>query len=176
MKKNIHFVLIYFMVYLFLILEIMKEKILSSKPEIYMMLDVPLPNSDNKKNISLIDCFNLYCKEEVLDGDNMWLNEKTTQKEVVNKSILFWSLPNILIVSLKRFNNNRKRNDFVDIPLENLDLSNYVIGYKSKSYMYDLYGVCDHSGECMGGHYTSSVLKSNGKWYKFNDTEVKQII
>lgn len=153
-----------------------KGKILSSKPEIYMMLDIPLPNSDTNKNISLIDCFNLYCKEEVLDGDNMWLNEKTNEKEVVNKSMLFWSLPNILIVSLKRFsNNNRKRNDLVDIPLENLDLSNYVIGYKSKSYIYDLYGVCDHSGECMGGHYTASVLKSNGKWYRFNDTEVKQI-
>ena len=55
-------------------------KILSSKPEIYMMLDVPLPNSDNNKNISLTDCFNLYCKEEVLDGDNMWLNEKTNEK------------------------------------------------------------------------------------------------
>ena len=150
------------------------DKILSVKPEIYMMLDLPLP-SDNK-SITLIDCFNLYCTEEKLEGENQWMNDKTGKKEDVKKSMLFWSLPNILIICLKRFsNNNRKRNDLVDIPLENLDLSDYIIGYNKTSYIYDLYGVCDHSGECMGGHYTSSVLKPNGKWYRYNDTEVKSL-
>jgi ubiquitin C-terminal hydrolase len=67
----------------------------------------------------------------------------------------------------------------VDFPLENLDLSKYIIGYNKESYIYDLYGVCNHSGSVMGGHYTSFIKNANGKWYHFNDTnvlEVKDII
>ena len=40
---------------------------------------------------------------------------------------LFWSLPNILIVSLQRFHmgNLRKNHSFVDFPIKNCDLTNY---------------------------------------------------
>ena len=101
---------------------------------------------------------------------------KTNKKEDVNKGILFWSLPNILVIDLKRFtNSNRKRQDTIDIPLNDLDLSSYVIGYKRKSYVYDLYAVCNHEGGCSGGHYTANIRKEDGKWYNFNDTSVKEI-
>ena len=39
-----------------------------------------------------------------------------------------------------------KITDLIDFPLENLDLSEYVKGYHSDSYKYDLYGVCNHVG------------------------------
>ena len=99
------------------------------------------------------------------------LNEKTNKKEVAEKNISFWSLPEILVITLKRFGNNGKKNQkFVDFPIENLDLSKYIIGYEKKSYKYDLYGICNHSGGTSGGHYTAYVKNANDKWYIFNDT------
>lgn len=44
-----------------------------------------------------------------------------------------------------------------------------------KSYVYELYGVCNHSGVVLGGHYTSYVKNANNKWYHFNDTSVSEV-
>jgi ubiquitin C-terminal hydrolase len=75
---------------------------------------------------------------------------------------------------LKRFSadGRHKLNQLLDFPLENLDLSKYVVGYNPKSYVYDLFGVCNHMGSIMGGHYTSYVKNVSGEWIHFNDTQV----
>ncbi len=149
-------------------------EVLSSKPEPYFILNLPIPN--NIMSPSLLDCFDLYVKEEILDGDNAYFNEKTGKKEVVKKYTSFWSLPNILVIDIKRFaSNNRKLQNLVVFPLENLNLSSYVTGYNNSSYIYDLYGICNHSGGLMGGHYTAFVKNSNGKWFHFNDTNVSEV-
>jgi ubiquitin carboxyl-terminal hydrolase 8 len=152
----------------------------SLRPESYFILDLELP----KPNPCLQDCFESFTKYEYLDGDNAWYNEKTKKKENVKKRITFWSLPKILIITLKRFSfdGSKKRQDLVDFPLENLDLSSYVSGYNSKQYKYDLYAVCNHSGGPMGGHYTSYVKTISNEWVHYNDTNItrhvqpKQII
>ena len=64
----------------------------------------------------------------------------------------------------------------MNIPLENLNLSKYVIGYDKNTYKYDLYGICNHSGGTRGGHYTSFIKNANNKWYLFNDTNVTEIL
>jgi ubiquitin C-terminal hydrolase len=144
-------------------------------PEPYLIIDLPIP-SDNKMP-SLIDCFNLYVEGEVLDGENAWYNETTKEKENIRKRIQFWSFPDILIIDLKRFNNSFQKNQIlVTFPLDNLDLSKYVIGYKKESYNYELYGICNHSGSVMGGHYTAFVKNANGNWYHFNDQDVSNVI
>jgi ubiquitin carboxyl-terminal hydrolase 8 len=143
-------------------------------PEPYFMIDLPIP--PNNKTPSLIDCFNHYVDGEILDGENAWYDEEIKQKINIKKKIQFWSFPNILVIDLKRFNSKNQKNQIlVTFPLENLDLSNYVIGYKKTSYQYELYGVCNHSGGVLGGHYTSYVKNANGKWYHFNDTSVSEI-
>jgi len=143
-------------------------------PEPYFMIDLPIPLKN--KSPSLIDCFNNYVEGEILDGENAWYNEETKEKVNIRKKIQFWSLPNILVIDFKRFNNSFQKNQvLITFPLENLDLSSYVIGYKSESYKYDLYGVCNHSGGVMGGHYTAYVKNANGKWYFFNDTMVSEV-
>ena len=63
----------------------------------------------------------------------------------------------------------------VDIPLADLDMSNYVIGYNKNLYNYELFGICNHEGSVMGGHYYAYIKNQNGKWYEFNDTNVKEI-
>jgi ubiquitin C-terminal hydrolase len=147
------------------------NEIVSITPEPYFIINLPIP--ENNKEPSLIDCFNLYVEGELLDGVK---SEKTGEIYAAKKRLMFWSFPNILVIDIKRFNsNNRKNQVFIDFPLENLDLSKYVIGYNNESYVYDLYAVCNHSGSSLGGHYTSFVKNANGKWYHYNDTSVSEV-
>ena len=112
----------------------------------------------------------------LVDEDNKVVNPTTGEKVVGSKRILFWSLPELLIITLKRFSNAMRKNKcLVDFPREDLDLSPYVVGYDSDSYVYDLYGVCNHSGGVLGGHYTSFIRNANGRWYHYNDTHVSAV-
>jgi ubiquitin carboxyl-terminal hydrolase 8 len=150
-----------------------KER-LNLTPEPFFMIDLPIP-PDNKSP-TLIDCLNLYVEGEVLDGENAWFNEKIDAKENVQKKIAFWSFPNVLVIDFKRFNSRNQKNQvLITFPLDQLDLSKYVIGYKKNSYVYELYGVCNHSGNVLGGHYTAYVKNANGKWYHYNDTQVSEV-
>ena len=150
---------------------------LSTTPEPFFMINLPIPPHSENKSPTLLDCFDLYVAGEIMEGDNAWYNEATQEKQRVQKKILYWSLPNILVIDLKRFNaQNRKNQILVTFPLENLDLSKYVIGYKKEQYQYELYGICNHSGGVYGGHYTAFVKNANGKWYEFNDTFVKEVV
>ena len=147
---------------------------LSIKPEPFCLIDLPIP--ENKNSCNIYNCLDLYVSYEKLSGDNAWYNEKTQKKESVNKCINFWSFPEILIISFKRFNNyNKKINTVINTPINNLDLSKYIIGYDKESYKYDLFGICNHSGACLGGHYTAFIKNANNKWYHFNDTYVGEI-
>jgi ubiquitin carboxyl-terminal hydrolase 2/21 len=149
-------------------------EIISMTPEPYFIINLPIP--EKNKTPTLIDCFNLYVEGELLDGDNCITYEKTGEKVPAKKKIMFWNLPNILVIDIKRFNSqNRKNQILVEFPLVELKLSKYVVGYNKDSYIYDLYGVCNHSGSVMGGHYTSFIKNANGKWYHYNDTSVSEV-
>lgn len=149
---------------------------LSVRPEPFCTINLPIPIKSDKSECSILECFDLYSQPEILEGENSWFNEKTNAKQSVYKSIKFWSLPNILIVDLKRFNNsNKKVNTLVTSPFTNLDLTKYVVGYDSHTYKYDLFGITNHSGGCLGGHYTAFVKNANNKWYHFNDTNVNEV-
>jgi ubiquitin C-terminal hydrolase len=142
-------------------------------PEPYFMIDLPIP-TDNKEP-TLEDCLNYYVEGETLEGENAWYCEEKEKKINIKKKIQLWSLPNILVIDFKRFNNQSKKNQIlITFPID-LDLSKYVIGYKPESYKYELYGVCNHSGSVLGGHYTSFIKNANGKWYHFNDNEVTEL-
>jgi ubiquitin carboxyl-terminal hydrolase 8 len=156
------------------IISIETGEVLSFSPEPYFMIDVSIP--PESKSPSLEDCFNLYVEGELLEGENAWYNDKTGLKQDVKKKISYWSLPTILVIDIKRFNSrNQKNQQLVTFPIENFDLSKYVIGYKKHEYVYDLYGICNHSGGVLGGHYTAFVKNANGKWYHFNDTRVSEV-
>jgi ubiquitin C-terminal hydrolase len=156
------------------IISIETGKKMKQTPEPYFIVNLPIPK--NNKSPSLLDCFNLYIEGEELTGENAWFNEETNQKVDIKKRILFWSLPNILVIDFKRFNSRNQKNQIlISFPMDNLDLSNYVIGYNKKTYIYELYGICNHSGSVHGGHYTCYVKNANGKWFHFNDTNVSEI-
>ena len=150
-----------------------KKTVYSYRPENFFILDLEIPSS----NCSLYDCFSSFTSYETLDGDNSWYNEEMNKKIAVKKRITFWSLPKILIITLKRFSfdGKKKRQEFVDIPLTDFSLSKYVSGYNAKQYKYDLYAVCNHSGNTQGGHYTAYV-KTNTSWTHYNDSQVERNI
>lgn len=145
----------------------------SIKPESYFMLDLPLID-DNLIATNLHGCFEFFTKPEILEGENAWFNEKTGQKEDVKKQFTFWNFPKILVITLKRFTPGmQKINTLIDFPLEDLDLSRYVRGYNPASFKYDLYGICNHVGGIMGGHYTAFVRNSESQWIHFNDNHME---
>ena len=161
---------------------------LSIRPEPYMLIHLPIPSREElhiektDKNITLFDCFDKHCERESLDGENAWFNETINKKQNVHKRLLFWSLPNVMIIDIKRFitsytNRRMKKNQqFIDIPISNVDFSKYVEGYAKETFIYDLYAICNHHGQIEGGHYSATIKNSNGKWYNFNDTQVKEIL
>jgi ubiquitin C-terminal hydrolase len=166
---------IFYGVHISQLVSVETDKMMSMTPEPFFIINLPIPQ--NNKSPTLLDCFDLYVECEILDGDNCVFNETTEKKEPAKKNIMFWSLPTILVIDIKRFNSSNMKNQIlVDFPLTNLNLSKYVIGYNKETYVYDLYGVCNHGGSALGGHYTSFVKNSNDKWYHYNDTSVSEVI
>ena len=147
---------------------------LSLRPEPFSVLSLPIPHGGVEQH--LMDCIELYCKKEAMTGDNAWFNDKLNKKQDINRGIIFWSLPEILIIDLKRWGDRgQKIHTFVSVPINDADFTKFVKGYNKQSYIYDLLGVYNHSGGSSGGHYTACVKNANGKWYEFNDTLVKEV-
>lgn len=149
------------------------DELINYIPESFSMLSLSIPT--NIKNPSLYDCMDLYTECECLTGDNAITNEKTGKKINIKKSIQFFNFPNILIIEIKRYYSTTKKNKtLVSFPLHNLDLSKYIIGYVAQEYIYELYGICNHTGGMDGGHYFS-YIKNVDNWYKMNDSSVSEI-
>jgi ubiquitin carboxyl-terminal hydrolase 4/11/15 len=92
------------------------------------------------------------------------------------KKFDLWSVPQILVVHLKRFMYSKwsreKLSSVVDFPLEELDLSQFVLSKQEKAPIYDLFAVSNHSGGLGGGHYTAYAKnKFDNRWYLFNDSQ-----
>jgi ubiquitin carboxyl-terminal hydrolase 8 len=137
-------------------------KLHSVNCEPFLILDLPISLNE----CSLEQCIQHYILPEELSGENAWYNEKTNEKEDVIKKINFWSFPNILIISLKRFTNEHKT--LVRFPLTDFDLNNYISEYKCEDSIYDLYAVANHFGNIDGGHYTA-LVKIKEQWIHFDD-------
>ncbi|XP_052387218.1 ubiquitin carboxyl-terminal hydrolase 8-like [Carassius gibelio] len=126
------------------------------------------------------DCLKLFSKEERLtDSNRFYCRRCKTHRDAIKK-MQIWKLPPILLVHLKRFKYDgrwrEKLQTLVDFPLDNLDLSQYVIGPKHNLKKYNLYAVSNHYGGLDGGHYTAyckNPLKQ--RWFKFDDHEVSDV-
>ncbi len=149
------------------------DEVLSASPEPFSILSLSIPT---KKECTIFNCLDYYTQNELLSEENQWFNDSTNEKQDANKNLTFWSLPNILIIELKRYTNgNTKLNNLVTTPLTDVDFSKYVSGYNSDNCIYNLFGTGNHSGNTYGGHYTAYIKNANGKWYNFNDTFVNPI-
>jgi len=127
-----------------------------------------------QEGVSLEDCFAETAKTETLSEENAWYCNRCKELRRADKTLAIWTLPDILVVHLKRFSGERYRRDKVDVlvdfPLEGLDLNDRV-GMKEdgKECIYDLFAVDNHFGGLGGGHYTAFGKNFfDGHWYDFN--------
>jgi ubiquitin carboxyl-terminal hydrolase 8 len=164
---------LFYGIHLSIIKSIDGERVLSIKAEHFNIINLAITNSDGCKFETLEECFDHYMTGEILDGDNQWFHEESNQKLDVQKTIGYWSLPQILVIDLKRYNSHiQKSRSLITFPIDKWDLSKYIQGTDAESYVYDLYAICNHSGIVFGGHYTAIVKNANGKWYEFDDTNI----
>ena len=147
-------------------------RLLSTSPEPFSVVSLSLAKQGGGIIRSVEEGFAEYCRKETMSGAEKY---ETGEGELVDatRQILFWSLPSVLMIDLKRWGpRGNKLQVPIDIPLDALDLSNYVVGYGADKYIYELYAVCNHHGSSGGGHYTAGVRVTDGRWYEFNDTRV----
>ncbi|XP_011409062.2 PREDICTED: ubiquitin carboxyl-terminal hydrolase 15-like [Amphimedon queenslandica] len=121
----------------------------------------------------------LFVNKEVLGEDDAWYCPQCKEHVQASKKFDLWKMPEILVIHLKRFSYNRyfrnKIESKVEFPLENLDLSKYVVNEEEPQPLYDLFAVSNHFGGLGGGHYTAYAKnKDNGKWYSFDDSHVSE--
>ncbi|XP_041080725.1 ubiquitin carboxyl-terminal hydrolase 19-like isoform X7 [Polyodon spathula] len=141
-------------------------------------------------HFTLEHCLNLFTRPEVLAPEEAWYCPKCKQHREASKQLMLWRLPNVLIIQLKRFSFRSfiwrdKINDMVDFPVRSLDLSNFCNDQKDDTQppIYDLYGVINHYGGMIGGHYTAyarlpsdkNSQRSDVGWRLFDDSTVTTV-
>jgi len=121
-----------------------------------------------------------------LEKDNSWYCSNCKKNQEAFKKLEIYRAPNILIVQLKRFDckteniyqgllKNKKNDSLVVFPIQNLDISKYVVEENSrKDSQYDLCAISQHYGSLSSGHYTA-FCKNGGEWYNFDDEKVSKI-
>ena len=126
-------------------------------------------------NITIYDCFNLFVQTERLSNENKWICNQCKSHQNANKNIMIYHSPNVLIIGFNRFKGERKNEDMIQFPIENFDISKYVID-KETNETFDLIGVINHYGSLNSGHYVS-ICKNflYNKWFMFNDSQVKEV-
>ncbi|KAG7278855.1 hypothetical protein CRUP_010418 [Coryphaenoides rupestris] len=145
--------------------------------EAFMYLSLPLASTSK---CSLQDCLRLFSKEERLTDNNKVFCRHCKAHRDSTKKLEIWKVPPIVLVHLKRFSYEgrwkQKLQTSVDFPLENLDLSQYVIAPRQNLKKYCLYGVSNHYGGLDGGHYIAYCKNTmKQRWYKFDDHEVSEM-
>lgn len=140
--------------------------------EPFSVLSLSFPNN---RKCALRDLLHHYYKETNLEYKCCKCKKK---RNCVRKADI-WKVPPILVLHLNRFEHDvlmKKKQNFVEFPTENLDLSKYTC-FNNRHTKFDLYAVCNHYGTMDGGHYTAFCRSpvNNRTWYKFDDHEVYEL-
>jgi ubiquitin carboxyl-terminal hydrolase 4/11/15 len=130
-----------------------------------------------KHGITLDECFSETSKSEILSEDNAWYCSRCKELRRATKTLEIWTVPDILIIHLKRFSGNRsfrdKADELVDFPVQGLDLTGKVGFPEDKDQTYDLFAVDNHYGGLGGGHYTATAQNFFDKqWYDYNGKHI----
>lgn len=140
--------------------------------EPFCILDLEIPDFE----CNIYDCFNLLVKESLLTGDNKWYSDKIKDYRDATRNLKILNLPEILIICLKRFNNNgSKKNHLVNFPIDDLDLEKYVYNCQKINCRYSLFAICNHIGILSMGHYFAYCRNIDKNWYNYDDDTIKII-
>lgn len=162
----------------------------SIKFDVFSTVSLPVVLGDKEGSSNHVlrveDCIEKFLEGEQLDEMNAWYCQGCKKHVCALKMIALWSVPDVLILHLKRFqfencsvSNNilrSKIDNTVKFPIDNLDLRKYVLGPIDEDAppVYNLFGVSEHVGTtATSGHYTATVRNcKDGRWYRYNDAHV----
>jgi ubiquitin C-terminal hydrolase len=151
----------------------------SNKEEKFMDLQLTVKGCKD-----IYQSFNLYTEEEILDNADKYYAEGYG-KQKAKKGIRFVKFPSVLIIQLKRFEYNPKKEAMVKINdcfefYEELDLGRYLIKNTTNNYSnednnnYTLHSVVVHQGSANSGHYYAYIKPTlKDFWVQFNDEIVR---
>ncbi|KAA8586564.1 hypothetical protein FQN60_000400 [Etheostoma spectabile] len=102
---------------------------------------------------------------------------KTRRK--CTKRFSIQKFPQILVIRILSSHHSNirtsKLSTYVNFPLKELDLREFASDSSERA-VYNLYAVSNHSGNALGGHYTSYCKNSAlGEWYSYNDSRVSPV-
>jgi len=159
------------------------------KPNILLLYNkIPVTKNlmeKKKGSINIYDCIEDFSKEERLQKENAWFCPKCKKHQEALKRLEIYRPPNILIVQFKRFKikstgvvmgflQNKKNEAFIDFPINNLDITKYVVGNNKENHIYELYAISQHFGGLSSGHYTA-LAKNANSWVEFDDESVSKV-
>jgi len=163
----------------------------SERDESFLTLALEIKNKS-----SILQSLDALTTGEVLEGDNAYACDFCNQKVTASRRICLRSLPNLLLLTLRRFDfdmdtmTRMKLNSYCEFPLT-LDMEPYtvegvlrkeqggdlderlgVVRAPEEYYQYSLRGIIIHLGSAEAGHYYSYVKTEEQGWVEFNDTAV----
>ena len=170
----------------------------SERSEAFITLPVQV-----KGQKDLIESLKTFKAGELLQGSNAYQCDHCESKVTAVRRVCIKYLPNILIVTLRRFEFNYdlmkrlKVNDYCEFPME-LDMESFTqegierletmkaqelagdlqelpkLKYPEEYYKYKLRGIIIHLGTADNGHYYSFIRHEN-QWLEFNDTNIRVV-
>uniref|UniRef100_A0A0E0HFB5 Ubiquitin carboxyl-terminal hydrolase n=1 Tax=Oryza nivara TaxID=4536 RepID=A0A0E0HFB5_ORYNI len=152
---------------------------LENLPEVFKY--APPAKRTRGEPLSLYSCLDAFLREEPLVPEDMWYCPRCKEQRQASKKLDLWRLPEVLVIHLKRFSFSRstkqKLETFVNFPIHDFDLTNYIANKKSSErQIYELYAVSNHYGSMASGHYTAYIkLLDEERWYNFDDSHVSAI-
>ncbi|KAM7163339.1 uncharacterized protein RBU57_008990 [Macrochelys suwanniensis] len=143
-------------------------------------------NKCNLEAYSVHKALDAVQKENTFTGDDQFYCETCGSKQDATSRFYFETLPQILVLNLKRyqFDGNRftKLHYEVSVPfsltvnLKEQTVENMDFQLSSQVRQYELFAMCHHSGGIDGGHYVAEIKSYENKcWYEFNDTTVYKV-
>lgn len=145
--------------------------------EPYNTLSIDIP--DTTETVDIKTCLDRTLNE--IENIPSWVCNNCSNNGC-SKGSKLWSIPNYLIIHLKRFNHNGNGGNGnkvftpINFPIEDLNLTEYMSTDKNdpNNYIYSLYAVNYHSGGVSSGHYWSCCRNLDNNWYLFNDGHVSK--
>jgi ubiquitin C-terminal hydrolase len=135
--------------------------------EVFNTLMVDIGDNNNFNNI-IVKYFE---KEDI----NEWRCDKCNNINCAEKFVKLWSLPNVLIIVLKRFNGNLdKISTHIDIPQNITFNKGSILNNIHENCSYNLMAIGCHVGSYNGGHYYA-ICKNNENWYIYDDNNCTKL-
>ena len=144
----------------------------------------------DKTDVDLGEAFEIFCRDEILRGEDKYFCSKCKRKRVAHKRLTLSEIPPILALHFKRFSVHfaadhhkqgtmKKIGSRVEFPeiLDFKKLKNVIHEDDRDTALidskYELYAVLVHSGPQLGyGHYYALIRSPDGYWFRMNDMEV----